>query len=95
LNRGSSNAYGDLSYAGRSPASPPSARGVYSAEEGAAEKGRPERAIELLTTRPEGLVVSTQVLQEFYVVPTRKLKPSPRRSASLRATLRVAVVAIA
>src|ERR1700722_4941118 len=47
---------------------------VYSVDESPAEKAKHERAIELLSVQPEDLVVSTQVLQEFYVVTTRKLK---------------------
>jgi predicted nucleic acid-binding protein len=46
---------------------------VYSVDESPAEKFKHDRAIELLSAEPEGLVVSTQVLQEFYVVATRKL----------------------
>ena len=46
---------------------------VYSVDESPAEKAKHERAIELLSAHPENLVVSTQVLQEFYVVTTRKL----------------------
>jgi len=47
---------------------------VYSVDESPAEKARHERAVELLSAHPEDLVVSTQVLQEFYVTVTRKLK---------------------
>lgn len=47
---------------------------VYSVDESPAEKAKHERATELLSAQPENLVVSTQVLQEFYVVTTRKLR---------------------
>ena len=47
---------------------------VYSVDESPSEKAKHERAVELLSVQPENLVVSTQVLQEFYVVTTRKLK---------------------
>ena len=47
---------------------------VYSVDESPSEKAKHERAVELLSAQPESLVVSTQVLQEFYVVTTRKLK---------------------
>jgi predicted nucleic acid-binding protein len=47
---------------------------VYSVDESPAEKVKHERAIEVLSGQPESLVLSTQVLQEFYVVTTRKLK---------------------
>lgn len=48
---------------------------VYAADVGATDKAKRDVASGLLTA-PSGLVVSTQVLQEFYVVVTRKLKPS-------------------
>ena len=47
---------------------------VYSVDESPAEDAKHARAIELLSADPESLVVSTQVLQEFYVVTTRKLR---------------------
>jgi len=46
---------------------------VYSVDESPAEKAKHTLAVELLSAQPEDLVVSTQVLQEFYVVTTRKL----------------------
>lgn len=48
---------------------------VYSVDHAPAERAKHDRAVEVLAERPESLVVSTQVLQEFYVVTTRKLKP--------------------
>ena len=47
---------------------------VYSVDESPAEKAKHARAIKLLSAEQESLVVSTQVLQEFYVVTTRKLR---------------------
>jgi predicted nucleic acid-binding protein len=47
---------------------------VYSVDESSAETAKHERAVELIAAQPGNLVVSTQVLQEFYVVTTRKLK---------------------
>ncbi len=47
---------------------------VYAVDESPAEKAKHARAVELLSERPEDLVVSNQVLQEFYVVTTRKLR---------------------
>lgn len=47
---------------------------VYSVDESPSEKAKHERAVELIAAQPGNLVVSTQVLQEFYVVTTRKLK---------------------
>jgi len=47
---------------------------VYSVDESPAEKVKHAQAVELLTRDAEDLVVSTQVLQEFYVVTTRKLQ---------------------
>lgn len=46
---------------------------VYSVDENPAERVKHETAIRLLTGEPDDLVISTQVLQEFYVVVTRKL----------------------
>jgi len=58
---------------------------VYSVDESPAEKAKHERAIELLSAYPEDLVVSTQVLQEFYVVTTRKLKTPLTEERAARA----------
>jgi len=46
---------------------------VYSVDESPAETAKHALAVELLSGQAEDLVVSTQVLQEFYVVATRKL----------------------
>jgi predicted nucleic acid-binding protein len=46
---------------------------VYSVDENPDERAKHEMAIRLLTHDPDDLVISTQVLQEFYVVVTRKL----------------------
>jgi predicted nucleic acid-binding protein len=45
---------------------------VYAAD--ASEPGKQKRAKEVLLATP-GIVISTQVVNEFYVVATRKLKP--------------------
>lgn len=58
---------------------------VYSVDESPAETAKHERAIELLSAQPENLVVSTQVLQEFYVVTTRKLKSPLSEELAARA----------
>jgi predicted nucleic acid-binding protein len=58
---------------------------VYSVDESPAEKAKHERAIELLSAYPEDLVVSTPVLQEFYVVATRKLKTPLSEERAARA----------
>lgn len=47
---------------------------VYAVDESPAEKAKHTVAVELLSAQAEDLAVSTQVLQEFYVVTTRKLK---------------------
>jgi predicted nucleic acid-binding protein len=47
---------------------------VYSVDESPAEEVKHAKAADLVSARPEDLVLSTQVLQEFYVVTTRKLK---------------------
>jgi predicted nucleic acid-binding protein len=63
---------------------------VYSVDESPAEKAKHERAVELLSAQPESLVVSTQVLQEFYVVTTRKLKNPLSEEAAARAVRGIA-----
>jgi predicted nucleic acid-binding protein len=67
---------------------------VYSADESPAEKVKHERAVQLLSTRPEDLVVSTQVLQEFYVVTTRKLKPPLSEERAARAVRGIAKLGV-
>lgn len=47
---------------------------VYAADESAEEKEKHELATGVLTTDPDRLVISAQVLQEFYVTVTRKLR---------------------
>lgn len=63
---------------------------VYSVDESTAEKAKHERAVELLSAQPENLVVSTQVLQEFYVVSTRKLKNPLSEEVAARAVRAIA-----
>lgn len=63
---------------------------VYSVDESPAEKAKHERAVELLSAQPENLVVSTQVLQEFYVVTTRKLKNPLSEELAARAVRGIA-----
>jgi predicted nucleic acid-binding protein len=63
---------------------------VYSVDESPAEKAKHERAVELLSAQPENLVVSTQVLQEFYVVTTRKLKNPLSEEIAARAVRGIA-----
>lgn len=56
---------------------------VYSVDASPAEKAKHDQAVEVLSSQPDDLVVSTQVLQEFYVVATRKLKlPLSEESAA-------------
>jgi predicted nucleic acid-binding protein len=70
---------------------------VYSVDESPAGKAKHERAVDLLSAQPEALVVSTQVLQEFYVVTTRKLK-SPlsgeRAARAVRGIAKLDVVGV-
>ena len=70
---------------------------VYAVDESPAEKGKHTRAIEVLSAQPDSLVVSTQVLQEFYVVSTRKLK-SPlseeRAAKAVRGIAKLDVVVV-
>ena len=63
---------------------------VYSVDESPSEKAKRERAVELLSVQPENLVVSTQVLQEFYVVTTRKLKNPLSEERAARAVRGIA-----
>jgi predicted nucleic acid-binding protein len=70
---------------------------VYSVDESPAEKAKHARAVELLSKQAEDLVVSTQVLQEFYVVTTRKLKnplSEERAAKALRGIAKLDVVGI-
>jgi len=47
------------------------------------EPGKRQRALELLASNPENIVISAQVLGEFYVTVTRKLpSPLPERDAA-------------
>ena len=63
---------------------------VYSVDESSAEKAKHERAVELIAAQPGNLVVSTQVLQEFYVVTTRKLKVPLSEERAARAVRGIA-----
>lgn len=63
---------------------------VYSVDESPAEKAKHERAVELLGAQPENLVVSTQVLLEFYVVTTRKFKNPLSQERAARAVRGIA-----
>jgi predicted nucleic acid-binding protein len=68
---------------------------VYAADESPAEQAKHDAAVELLAHDPENLVVSTQVLQEFYHVMTHRLaKPlDPERAgAATQALTRLDVV---
>jgi predicted nucleic acid-binding protein len=70
---------------------------VYSVDESPAEKAKHDRAVELLSVQPENLVVSTQVLQEFYVVTTRKLKnplSEERAACAVRGIAKLGVVGV-
>jgi predicted nucleic acid-binding protein len=63
---------------------------VYSVDESPAEKVKHEVAVGLLSGQAEELVVSTQVLQEFYVVTTRKLKVPLSEERAARAVRGIA-----
>ena len=63
---------------------------VYSVDESPAEKAKHEVAVGLLAAQAEELVVSTQVLQEFYVVTTRKLKVPLSEERAARAVRGIA-----
>ncbi len=69
---------------------------VYAADENPAYRAKRDAAVELLAREPESLVLSTQVLQEFYHVVTRRLaKPLDpgRAAAAARALTKIDVVA--
>lgn len=68
---------------------------VYAADESPAERAKHDIAVELLAAEPEQLVLSTQVLQEFYHVVTRRLERplDPERAAqATRALTRMDVI---
>lgn len=70
---------------------------VYSVDESPAEKAKHAQAVELLSALAEDLVVSTQVLQEFYVVTTRKLKnplSEDRAAGAVRGLAKLDVVGV-
>lgn len=70
---------------------------VYAVDESPAEKVKHARAAELLSGQAEDLVVSTQVLQEFYVVTTRKLKnplSEERAAKAVRGIAKLDVVGV-
>ncbi len=70
---------------------------VYSVDESPGEKAKHDRAVEVLSVRPESLVVSSQVLQEFYVVTTRKLEnplSADRAARAVRGIAKLDVVGV-
>lgn len=70
---------------------------VYAADTGTTEQSKRARAVALLGQNPVELVVSTQVLNEFYVVVTRKLHvPMPEKlaAAAVREMTRFEVVQV-
>ncbi len=70
---------------------------VYAADESPEERDKHKIASALLTADPDELVISTQVLQEFYVTVTRKLRTplSAQRAASaVRAMAKLDVVQV-
>lgn len=70
---------------------------VYAVDFAQGETARQQIAADLLASQPDELTVSTQVLGEFYVVVTRKLKkPMTQRegAAATRSLGRLAVVSI-
>lgn len=70
---------------------------VYATDESPEERDKHKIASALLAEDPDGLVISTQVLQEFYVTVTRKLRTpllAPRAAAAVRAMTKLDVVAV-
>lgn len=70
---------------------------VYSVDESPSEKVKHELAVGLLSAQADDLVVSTQVVQEFYVVTTRKLKiplSEERAAKAVRGIAKLEVVGV-
>lgn len=70
---------------------------VYSADESPAETAKHVVAVGLLSGAIENLVISTQVLQEFYVVTTRKLRnrlSEERAAKAVRGLAKLDVVGV-
>jgi predicted nucleic acid-binding protein len=70
---------------------------VYAADENPEERVKHGTAIRLLADEPDDLVISTQVLQEFYVVVTRKLAhplDEDRAARAVRGLAKLAVVGV-
>jgi predicted nucleic acid-binding protein len=70
---------------------------VYAADESPAGQFKHDIATALLADHRSNLVVSTQVLQEFYVVTTRKLRPpvpEDRAAAAVHGMARLEVVQV-
>jgi predicted nucleic acid-binding protein len=70
---------------------------VYSVDENPDERVKHETSMRLLASEPDDLVVSTQVLQEFYVAVTRKLAhplDEERAARALRGLAKLDVVVI-
>ena len=70
---------------------------VYSVDESPVETAKHAIAVELLSGPADDLVISTQVLQEFYVVTTRKLRnplSEERAAKAVRGIAKLDVVGI-
>jgi predicted nucleic acid-binding protein len=70
---------------------------VYSVDANPDERAKRETAMALLASEPDDLVISTQVLQEFYVVVTRKLAyplDEERAARALRGLAKLDVVGV-
>ncbi|MFN2496449.1 MAG: PIN domain-containing protein [Pseudonocardiaceae bacterium] len=70
---------------------------VYAADESPEEQNKHKVASALLATDPDALVISTQVLQEFYVTVTRKLRiplPEERAASAVRGIAKLEVVQV-
>ncbi|HBW19009.1 MAG: PIN domain-containing protein [Streptosporangiaceae bacterium] len=68
---------------------------VYAADESPAERDKHLTAVELLRQEPDSLVLSTQVLQEFYYVVTRRIAmplDPDRAAAAVRGLARLEVI---
>lgn len=67
---------------------------VYAADRSPEEQTKHDIAIALLAEQPSELVISTQVLQEFYVVVTRRLRTPMSEDAALAAVRGIAMLEV-
>ncbi|MGH3501963.1 MAG: PIN domain-containing protein [Nocardioidaceae bacterium] len=70
---------------------------VYAADESPEEEAKHQIAVAIVAGDPDALVLSTQILQEFYVAATRKLRnplSEDRAAAAVQAMAKFSVISI-